>query len=218
VSAPRPNATSGRLRAALALESFDGRAAQRLMEPRDRGRRADAEPPTRPREAAALLYVFCRDDALLLPLTLRAASLREHGGQVSLPGGRPEGGETLRQTAWREAAEEVGLAEEGAETLGVLAPVAIPITHTRLHVHVALGPDPGLLHPQAGEVAKVVLASLDDLTDPARRGSSAVGIRGRAMEVPCFDLAGLRVWGATAMALSDLAERLRAVSGPRAAR
>ncbi|MEO8279759.1 MAG: CoA pyrophosphatase, partial [Ideonella sp.] len=48
------------------------------------------------------------DDAALV-LTRRAASLRKHGGQWALPGGRIDPGESAEQTALRELAEEVDL-------------------------------------------------------------------------------------------------------------
>jgi len=203
-----------RLRAALDLRAFDGRDAQRPMEPAVRGTAAprfDTSGP--PREAAALAYVFDQGGLLHMPLTLRHPELREHRGQVSLPGGRPEPGEPLLQTALREAQEEIALDVRRAEPLGVLSPVHIPVTHTILHVHVAHGPAPTALTPQPGEVERIEVVALPDLLDPARRKRRTLEIQGRAVEVPYFDVGGLFLWGATAMALSELAERLRAVSG-----
>ncbi|MDA1196026.1 MAG: CoA pyrophosphatase, partial [Planctomycetota bacterium] len=170
--------------------------------------RAEREPP---REAAALAYVFADGGGLRLPLTVRRAELREHKGQVSLPGGRPDGEESLGATAWREANEEIGLCVAGAETLGALTPVHIPVTHTRLHVHVALGPAPTALIAQPSEVAQIVVVGLDDLLDPARLAWRRLETHGREVEVPWFDVGGVFLWGATAMALSELVERLRAV-------
>jgi len=198
------------LRAALALPDFDGRAAQKLMEPASRGRPPQGVDPAHPlRDAAALAYVFEQAGRLLMPLTVRGAALREHRGQVSLPGGRPEPDEPLLGTALREAREEIALDVADAEVLGRLRPVEIPVTHTRLHVHVALGPAPARLVPQPGEVAQIEIVQVDHLLDPARRKHRTLEIQDRDVEVPYFDVAGLFLWGATAMALSELAERLR---------
>ena len=206
--------TLDHVRAALRLEGFDARAAQARMEPAYRGQ-PPADHEMRPaREAAALAYLYESEGAVRLPLTLRRPDLREHRGQVSLPGGRPEPGEGLWETAWREAYEEIGLDPPEREPLGVLAPVYIPITHTRLHVHVATGPAPRALAAQPSEVERLEVVSLAALLEPARRGSRILRIRGRDVDVPYFDIAGLFVWGATAMALGELVERLRiAVSG-----
>jgi 8-oxo-dGTP pyrophosphatase MutT (NUDIX family) len=198
------------LRRAMALPAFDGRESQRPMEPAYRGSPPPDVEREQPRDASALAYVFLGqpEGRLLLPLTLRPSHLREHGGQVALPGGRPAAGETLWETARREAREEVGL-EAAGERLGSLAPVYVPVTHTALHVFVALGPDPRPLRPCEAEVDRVSCAVLDDLLDRSRRRREVRRIRGRDVEVPWFELAGLEVWGATAMALSELAERLR---------
>jgi len=201
------------LRAAMALPGFDGRAAQRVLEPVWRGPRppgAEAQPP---RDAAALAYLYEADGRLQLPLTVRRADLRTHKGQVSLPGGRPEPGETLVQTAWREAQEEIALDVAAPEQLGVLAPVPIAVSHTTLHVHVALGPAPAQLVPQPSEVARIVVVPLEDLLQPGNLGQRVIETHGREIEVPWFDVGGLFLWGATAMALSELVERLRQVRG-----
>jgi 8-oxo-dGTP pyrophosphatase MutT (NUDIX family) len=167
-----------------------------------------------PREAAALAYLFLRRGRYRLPLTLRRADLAEHRGQVSLPGGRPDPGETMWETALREASEEVGLDPALPRALGVLAPVYIPVTHTRLHVQVAIGPDPGPLVASPREVERIVEVGLDELLDPARRRTRPYEIAGRQLDVPYFDVGGLFLWGATAMALSELVERLRAIRTP----
>ena len=197
------------LRQAMALEPFDGRAAQRLVEPAHRG----APPATQPhalRPAAALLYAFDRGGAVHFPLTRRASTLRYHGGQISLPGGRPEPGESLAETARREAREEVGLVGAHHE-LGWLTPVEIPVSGARLHVCVAQGPDPGQLVPEPAEVAHIGLATLTELVDPSRQVTRRLEIHQRVYDVEHFLLGGFAVWGATAMALAELAARLRSV-------
>ncbi len=211
MNADRPAPNLEHLRAALALDDFDGRAAQRILEPVSRGPRPAGSGGREPRDAAALAFVFERDDVLHLPLTLRTAELREHRGQVSLPGGRPHGDETLWETAVREAEEEIGLPTGVGEPLGQLTPVYIPVTHTRLHVHVAHGSDPGPLRANPGEVERVEVVPLHAFLDPARRKRRNLWIHDRDIDVPYVDVADLFLWGATAMALSELAERLRRV-------
>lgn len=204
--------TSDHLVRAMALGRFDGRAAQRQVEPTDRGDVPPGSQARDVRDAAALLYAFVRDGALQFPLTKRTPDLREHRGQISLPGGRPEANESLADTAWREAQEEIALDVTDARELGWLAPVYIPVTHTKLHVCVALGEDPGSLAPAPDEVAAIGLARLEELVNPHQRVVRVLSIRGRSVPIDHLLLGGFEVWGATAMALSELAERLRAVS------
>ncbi len=201
------------LKAALGLQAFDGRRAQRLMEPAARGtapRDLDTSGPLR--EAAALAYVFEQGGLLRMPLTLRHPDLREHRGQVSLPGGRLDPGESLLEAALREAREEIALDTRPAESLGLLSPVHVPVTHTILYVHVARGPAPAALTPRPSEVERIEVVALRDLLDPALRKRCTLNIQGQSVDVPYFDVGGLFLWGATAMALSELAERLRAAS------
>ena len=69
-------------------------------------------PPARPAATLLLLYP-CPDGELRLPLTVRNAALRDHAGEVSLPGGAVEQADASREaTALRETLEEIGVAPE----------------------------------------------------------------------------------------------------------
>src|SRR5690348_4750397 len=61
------------------------------------------------RHAAGLLLVFPVENRAHIVLTVRADGLGRHSGQVSLPGGVSEPGETPAEAALREAHEEIGL-------------------------------------------------------------------------------------------------------------
>ena len=74
--------------------------------------------PARP--ASVLLALLERPVGLCLLLTERAAHLKDHAGQISLPGGRLAPGETPAAAALREAHEEVGLLPDSVTVLGTL--------------------------------------------------------------------------------------------------
>src|SRR6185503_14229966 len=94
--------------------------------------------PEGARDGAALLLVYPtfaeatvgrpHDDTLHIALTVRGTGLRNHTGQVSLPGGRVEEGETLEAAALREATEEIGVDPSTVELLGRLTPLHIPVS------------------------------------------------------------------------------------------
>lgn len=76
-----------------------------------------AHRPLRP--AAVLIPVVDRPDGPTLLLTRRSDSLASHTGQIAFPGGRLDPGETVVQAALREAVEEVGLAPDHVQPLGL---------------------------------------------------------------------------------------------------
>ena len=102
------------LRRALAAP-LPGLDAQLRMAPRFQGVPPPrvADPDFRP--AAALLLLYPLDDRWHVPLTVRGSRLRHHTGQVSLPGGRMNPGESPEAAALREAQEEVALNTGGVE-------------------------------------------------------------------------------------------------------
>ncbi|MGV9006200.1 MAG: CoA pyrophosphatase [Brevundimonas sp.] len=71
------------------------------------------------RPAAVLVPVIARPDGATVLLTRRADSLTSHAGQIAFPGGRLDAGETAAVAALREAWEEVALAPDTVEVLGL---------------------------------------------------------------------------------------------------
>ncbi len=78
------------------------------------------------RQAAVLVPLLRGPNGFELLFTVRAATLANHAGQISFPGGRSDPGETLAQTARRETLEEVGLRVEEDDLLGELSELPSP--------------------------------------------------------------------------------------------
>jgi 8-oxo-dGTP pyrophosphatase MutT (NUDIX family) len=169
--------------------------------------------PTEARPAAALVLLFPRDGDVRLLLTVRSSNLPNHAGQVSLPGGAVEPGETFEAAALREASEEVGVPPEHVRVLGQLTPLHIPVSGYLLHPVVGVCDVIPPLRIADGEVEQVLEPRLDDLLDPAcvqRRQH----LRDQwFQDVPFFAVNDLQVWGATAMVLSEFLAVVRTVTG-----
>src|SRR4051794_7096242 len=72
-----------------------GPEAHALAAPRPRRQWPEGFNPARIRNAAGLVLVVPDDDGPGIVLTRRAGHLERHGGQISLPGGVVEPGETF---------------------------------------------------------------------------------------------------------------------------
>ncbi len=161
-----------------------------------------------------LLYPHPDDPRPHVVLTLRSAELRRHRGQVSFPGGVVEPGEDLVTAALREAEEEVHVQPGEVEVLGMLTPLPMPHTGFVLHPCVAVARARPDLRPCEQEVARVLEVPLALLADPARVREEPRLLGERVYQVPYFDVAGEKVWGATAMILAELLAALGAVPRP----
>ena len=173
------------------------------MAPRPRREWPSGFNPTRVRRAAGLLLLFPVDDRPHVVLTVRADTLGRHGGQVSLPGGVIEPGETFEQAALREAHEEVALPLDGVRVLGTLTPLDIPVSGFRLHPVVAARDTRPSLTPSDGEVARILDVAIDELRDPSRVWSVRRLRDGQTLDAPAFHVGNDEIWGATAMVLAE---------------
>ena len=187
------------------LARLPGVDAQLRMAPVPRGGWRPGFAPDQAKPAAALLLMFPADAQPVVLLTKRASALPNHAGQVSLPGGAVDPGETMEEAALREAEEEVGLDRAGVRVIGRLTPLHIPVSGFVLHPVVgAAGIRPDM-HPEPGEVDRIIEAPVVDLLDPARHHRVNRRIGAYEFEMPYFDLDGEQVWGATAMVLAEFA-------------
>ena len=96
-----------------------GAAAQRLFEPELAYGRHAGPAAVDARQAAVLVLVYFQGGTWFVPVTVRTPGMREHAGQIALPGGAVEAEETPRQAALREFKEELGVSRD--ELLHALA-------------------------------------------------------------------------------------------------
>ncbi|MEY4634946.1 MAG: hypothetical protein RJA55_744 [Acidobacteriota bacterium] len=163
--------------------------------------------PEGTRDGAALILIYPHNDTIHLPLTVRGSGLRNHTGQVSLPGGRVDDGESIEACAIREAEEEIGVARGSVQLLGRLTPLHIPVSRFLLHPVVGFVPARPVFNRAEWEVARIIEPSLWQLRDPGtvkrEVQTRTYGQQNVEVDVPFFDIESEKVWGATAMVLAE---------------
>lgn len=181
-----------------------GISAQCAMAPNPRrGWQADRIPENC-RDGAGLVLGYPNGGRATLVLTLRDAGLPQHAGQVSLPGGALDPGETIVEAAFREAEEEIGVPRSELHLMGTLTPLHIPASGFVLHPVVAVAEARPDFRPEPGEVERIIEVEPGELADPQRLQLERREFRGRTYEVPFLMVDGAKLWGATAMVLAEL--------------
>ena len=178
-------------------------AQQRLVPELGYGRyRAPALCGARPAAVCALCYPD--EGQWRLPFILRPATMAEHAGQISFPGGVIDSGETDEHCALRELEEELGVAPESVQMLGRLSPIYLYSSHYRVQPFVATAAARPQFAPSPCEVAELLEVPLQHLLDRTRRGTHLLTRRGFACVAPHIEFQGHCIWGATAVILSEL--------------
>jgi 8-oxo-dGTP pyrophosphatase MutT (NUDIX family) len=159
------------------------------------------------KQAAVLVPLYLdAEQRLHAVFTRRRHDLRRHAGEISFPGGRRDEGETLVETALREAHEEIGLPPADVQLLGALPPTATFVTNYAIYPFVGLieqGFAWVVAHAEVDEVLELELERLR-----AGYGERRLVRRGIPFRTPTYEAGGHVIWGATARILGDLLARL----------
>ncbi len=196
---------------ALAMPGFDGMAAQWLMATCPRARLRPRNWPGRARQAAVLIPLFPIESGIGMALIRRADLGDPHGGQIGFPGGELEPGEDHTRAAIRECEEELGINPADVRILGFLTPLYILPSDFEVCPVVGYFRRRPAWHPSPVEVADVIESPLEILLDDSIKHEGLEPYSSIFERVPWYSINGAEVWGATAMMLSELEQRLRAV-------
>jgi 8-oxo-dGTP pyrophosphatase MutT (NUDIX family) len=157
------------------------------------------------RPAAVAFVLYRQAGAWMVPFVRRRADLRDHPGQVALPGGGVEPGERAWDAAQREVAEEIGVPVGRLEPLGAGDPIYAAVTNFSVVPFVAHLPEPveSFVH-DVRELEGVLAIPLERLLDDSAwlTAESPWRYRYLAHEESV-------VWGLTERIVYGLAPRLR---------
>lgn len=156
------------------------------------------------RASAVLVALYDQDGEAFVVLTRRSAAMRAHGGEVCFPGGRQDQGETLTDTARREAQEEIGLHPAAVRIFGELDHLSTITSGSFIVPFVAALPARPDLVASPSEVEAILHLPISELLDPRHFREERWDLYGAERSIWFFELVGDTVWGATAAMLRQL--------------
>jgi 8-oxo-dGTP pyrophosphatase MutT (NUDIX family) len=157
------------------------------------------------RPAAVVFVLYRHGDRWMVPFVRRRADLRDHPGQVALPGGGVKPGESAWEAAQREVHEEIGVKVGSLAPLGAGDPIYAAVSNFSVVPFVAYLPDPVLpfVHDDR-ELDGVLAIPLERLLDDSAWLESSEPWRFRYLAHE----EGV-VWGLTERIVAGLAPKLR---------
>lgn len=176
------------------------------------------EPGQDARHSAVLLLFYPVNDIPHFALIQRPEYDGVHSGQVALPGGKQEQGESLQTTALRETHEEIGIASHQVKVLGELSRIYVAPSRFFITPYIGLYEQRPQFVIDNHEVEAVIEVEFCRLLASDVIKETEVSVRAGAIGTvqvmaPYFDLNEKVVWGATAAILSELRQAVLTVTG-----
>jgi 8-oxo-dGTP pyrophosphatase MutT (NUDIX family) len=181
-------------------------SAQKLMSPFNIGDRNKwlATNPT-PRLSAVMILIYNKNNHAHIALIERPKYEGVHSGQIALPGGSKDPEDSnLQVTALRELYEEVGITGN-VTVLGKLSDVYIPPSKFLVTPFIGvLNAVPNFIKDDF-EVEQIIETPISLLfnDDIIKNGNVHIGVDNTNFKAPYFNVFGHKVWGATAIILSE---------------
>jgi len=158
------------------------------------------------KDAAILIALFEKDGEICFPMIKRPENIKNHPGQIALPGGSKEKEENLELTALREAQEEIGIDPDKVEIIGKLTPIPVPVSGYLVQTYIGIIDEEPDWKLSKDEVADFFILKLSELLDADNEYYEKWNLRGFDAKVPIFRIGDLKIWGATASVLSEFIE------------
>ena len=160
-----------------------------------------------PKKAGVLLLLYPFESQIFISFIKRTLSGYPHSGQISFPGGKHENSdESLIGTAVRETYEEIGVEPEDIHILGPLTSLFIPVSNFNVFPSVGYVLSRPAFDPNPAEVQEIIEVSINKFIDPKYISAFNLQIGKRVFAVPCYSVENNKIWGATAMIMSEFAE------------
>lgn len=159
-----------------------------------------------PRQSGVLLLLYPKAGEMHTVFIKRPSYEGVHSAQISFPGGRHEPGDSdLKETALREAEEEVGVKRSDIKIIGQLSELYIPPSNFLVYPSVGMIEYEPRFVPEEREVDQIIESSLQTIISDETIEEREIFIKNynRHIVAPTFQIQGHTIWGATAMILAE---------------
>ncbi len=158
------------------------------------------------RNASVMALLYPKAGVMYMTLILRTTYSGKHSGQVALPGGKQELIDKSHwHTALREVEEEIGVSIKDVSLLKELTPLYIPVSNFKVFPFLAEAKKEIEFELQEEEVADIIEIPLEYFIKETAIQNVIVNINKETeTEAPAFVYGKHKIWGATAMMLSEL--------------
>jgi 8-oxo-dGTP pyrophosphatase MutT (NUDIX family) len=187
-------------------QELPGEAIQNLMAPVGSARYREVS--TDHKNACVLALLFPKEDKWHISLIERTnlSPDDKHGGQISFPGGKLNDTDySYEDCALRETYEEIGVPPESIGVLGELTPLFVYVSNFLVHPFVGFTTEYPKFIKQDSEVKSIIEVPINHFTKAKHKHVTDIKVRDITLPAtPYYDVYGQKLWGATAMMMSEL--------------
>lgn len=187
-------------------QDLPGMAAQNKMAPQ--GSEKYRQISNDHKIACVLALLFPKNDHWHICLIERTSHHPDdkHAGQISFPGGKlDDNDDSYEDCALRETYEEIGISPDTIGILGELTPLYVYVSNFLVHPFVGFTTESPKFIIQEAEVKNIIEMPMKHFTKSKYKQVGDIKVRDMILpDTPYYDVNGQKLWGATAMIMSEL--------------
>jgi len=140
--------------------------------------------------ASVLILLFPKNNQWHFFLTKRTNTVNHHKGQISLPGGVVETGESLEGAALRETHEEIGVDKKYIHLIGSLSSFYIPVSGFEMFPFIGWVKTEPETSIHDKEVDRIFSSSIQKFMLDKTQKTKKDTLKGFPVNIPYFDMSG----------------------------